>query len=182
MMSRRSRAGRAWLRTWLCGSTSLAWLPHTGLAIAAIGSGILCSEPVQAGQLSVSDFQPYNAANASSIPAGPFSLYTVPVDQLQPTQMNEGFTEVNKKTDRLRSSCSPRTAMRSDQRYRAGRHRPGRRSLSDRRPSHLHRAGRVRLRLERSDRLCQHHRQFFESDTAQFWATDGSRQPAAAVE
>jgi hypothetical protein len=56
-----------------------------------------CLGDVQAGQLTASAFQPYNAANAGSIQPGPFSLFTVPVGPLLPTQINEGFTEVDKK-------------------------------------------------------------------------------------
>jgi autotransporter-associated beta strand protein len=52
----------------------------------------------QAGQLPLSAFQTYNPANAAGIQAGPLSLYSVPVDSIQPTQMNEGLTEVGKKT------------------------------------------------------------------------------------
>src|SRR5450756_2635244 len=61
------------------------------IAIGATGSG-------HAGQLSASAFQTYNAATASSIVPGPFSLFEVPVDSLRPTQLNEGFAEVGKKT------------------------------------------------------------------------------------
>jgi autotransporter-associated beta strand protein len=52
----------------------------------------------QAGQLSASAFQTYNAATASSIVPGPFALFVVPVGGIHPTQLNEGFTEVGKKT------------------------------------------------------------------------------------
>jgi fibronectin-binding autotransporter adhesin len=91
--AREHRAGqsfRAWLRT----STSLASI--AGIAAAA-GIGVFTVDRVEAGQLQASAFQVYNPANASSIVAGPFALYTVPVDSLAPTQMNEGFTEVDKK-------------------------------------------------------------------------------------
>ena len=71
----------------------------TGFKAAAIGFSFVAALPAHAGQLPASAFQVYNPANASSIQAGPFALYTVPVDQLQPTQMNEGFTEVNAKTN-----------------------------------------------------------------------------------
>jgi fibronectin-binding autotransporter adhesin len=64
-------------------------------SVSAVALG--CLGDVQAGQLTTSAFQPYNAANASSIVAGPFSLFTVPVGVLRPTQINEGFTEVDKK-------------------------------------------------------------------------------------
>ena len=92
MLSRRQCARRDWLR----GSTSLRWAGFAGLAAA--GLSVVSPGPAIAGSVSLSEFQPYNAANASSVPVGPFSLYTVPVDQLQPTQMNEGFTEVKNKT------------------------------------------------------------------------------------
>jgi fibronectin-binding autotransporter adhesin len=64
---------------------------------AAVGLSVINAEPARAGQLPASVFQVYNPANASTIQPGPFSLFTVPVDQLLPTQMNEGFTEVDKK-------------------------------------------------------------------------------------
>ena len=56
------------------------------------------SNPAMAGQLPISAFQTYNAANAASIAAGPNALYEVSVDSLRPTQMDEGFAEVNQKT------------------------------------------------------------------------------------
>jgi hypothetical protein len=70
-------------------------LPIAGLAAAGLAFFAL---PAKAGQLPASAFTTYNAANASSIQPGPFALFTVPVDQLLPTQMNEGFTEVGAKT------------------------------------------------------------------------------------
>ena len=51
-----------------------------------------------AGQLSASAFQAYDPATASSIVPGAFALYTVPVGSIRPTQLNEGFSEVGKKT------------------------------------------------------------------------------------
>ena len=51
----------------------------------------------KAGQLPLSAFQTYNGANAAGIVPGPFALYSVSVDSLAPTQMNEGLTEVGKK-------------------------------------------------------------------------------------
>jgi hypothetical protein len=48
-------------------------------------------------QLTAADFQPYSPSNASSVVPGQFALYSVPVDSILPTQMNEGFTEVGKK-------------------------------------------------------------------------------------
>jgi fibronectin-binding autotransporter adhesin len=71
----------------------------TGFKVAAIGLGFVAASPAGADQLPASAFQVYNPANASFIQAGPFALYAVPVDQLQPTQMNEGFSEVNTKTN-----------------------------------------------------------------------------------
>jgi autotransporter-associated beta strand protein len=98
MLSRRAREHRAGysFRAWLFGSTSLGWASVAGVAAAA-GFGVFTGDPANAGQLSASVFQVYNPANASSIVAGPFALYTVPVDSLAPTQMNEGFAEVDKK-------------------------------------------------------------------------------------
>jgi fibronectin-binding autotransporter adhesin len=49
------------------------------------------------GQLPSSAFQAYDPSNASSIEPGPFALYSVSVDQILPTQMNEGFAEVDSK-------------------------------------------------------------------------------------
>ena len=72
--------------------------PVAGLAVLAAGFFLAISGGASAQQLPASAFQAYNAATASSIVAGPFSLYTVPVDSLLPTQMNEGFTEVGAKT------------------------------------------------------------------------------------
>jgi autotransporter-associated beta strand protein len=63
----------------------------SAIAIGAIGGA-------HAGQLTASAFQTYDPATASSIVPGPFSLFQVPVGSLHPTQMNEGFTEVGKKT------------------------------------------------------------------------------------
>ncbi|HEX4198110.1 MAG TPA: ParB-like protein [Caulobacteraceae bacterium] len=57
----------------------------------------VCGEQAVAGPAPLSDFQTYNAANAATITPGPFALYEVPVDSLQPTQLNEGFAEVGKK-------------------------------------------------------------------------------------
>ncbi|MGC1776384.1 MAG: autotransporter domain-containing protein [Xanthobacteraceae bacterium] len=42
-------------------------------------------------------FQPYVAADAASIEAGPFALYSVPVDVIQPGQLNVGFSEIERK-------------------------------------------------------------------------------------
>jgi fibronectin-binding autotransporter adhesin len=77
------------------GSVIVRQLPMAGLAA---GLAIFAVLPAKAQQFTASAFATYNAANASSIVPGPFALYAVPVDQLQPTQMNEGFTEVGAKT------------------------------------------------------------------------------------
>jgi len=98
MMSRFQRDRRFLLRAWLRGSTALAWAPILGLT-AVVGLGVGTAGPAAAGQLQASVFQAYNPATASSIQPGPFSLYTVAVDSLKPTQMNEGFVEVDKKAD-----------------------------------------------------------------------------------
>jgi fibronectin-binding autotransporter adhesin len=94
MLSSGQRARRNRLR----GSTSLRGMGFAGLAAAATGFGVLTTGPANAQSIPVSAFQTYSAATAGSIVASPFALYSVPVDQLQPTQMNEGFTEVNSKT------------------------------------------------------------------------------------
>ena len=95
-----------------------------------------------------SDFniQPYNASTASTISAGPLALFAVPVDEIAPTQMNEGFTEVDAKAagfDLFTTTAA--LESRSDRRYRAGRDRTGRSALSPRRASHLHRLDRLDL-------------------------------------
>jgi fibronectin-binding autotransporter adhesin len=81
------------------GSFFMRRAPIAGFtAAAAAGLGILTVVPAEAQSIPASAFQTYNAANAGSIAAGPFSLYAVPVDELLPTQMNEGLTEVDAKT------------------------------------------------------------------------------------
>ncbi len=49
------------------------------------------------GALTAADFQAYNPDDASTVEAGPLALYSVAVDSILPTQMNEGFTEVDAK-------------------------------------------------------------------------------------
>lgn len=88
-MSQSVRRRRAWLR----GTCSWRWA-----SVAAAALGVIAAVPADAGQLPASLFQVYNPANASTIQPGPFALYTVPVDSIAPTQMNEGFQEVDKKT------------------------------------------------------------------------------------
>jgi fibronectin-binding autotransporter adhesin len=84
MANRRvGRVGTDLLRLALLGSVSLVALNWLGDA--------------QAGQLPTTAFQTYDPATAASIQPGPFALFTVPVNKLRPTQMNEGFTEVDKK-------------------------------------------------------------------------------------
>jgi autotransporter-associated beta strand protein len=65
---------------------------------ALLATAFFMPTAASAGQLPLSAFQTYSAASASSIQAGPFSLYAVPVNSIAPTQLNEGFNEVNKKT------------------------------------------------------------------------------------
>ena len=50
------------------------------------------------GQITAAAFQAYDPSQAGSITPGPFALYTVSVDSLDATQMNEGYSEVNYKT------------------------------------------------------------------------------------
>jgi fibronectin-binding autotransporter adhesin len=64
------------------------------VSVIAIGA----SGGAHAGQLPASAFQTYDPTQASSIVPGPFSLFVVPVDSLHAAQLNEGFTEVGKKT------------------------------------------------------------------------------------
>jgi fibronectin-binding autotransporter adhesin len=80
------------------GLVSLRFTPVAGLAVLIAGFFLAAASRAEAQQLPFGAFQTYNAAAASSIVAGPFALYTVPVDSLLPTQMNEGFTEVGAKT------------------------------------------------------------------------------------
>src|ERR1700742_2821732 len=68
------------------------------LRAALLATAFFMPSAAYAGQLPLSAFQTYSAANASGIQPGPFSLYAVPVDSIAPTQLNEGFNEVNKKT------------------------------------------------------------------------------------
>ena len=82
-----SRKSRASARKALLGSVSAL----------AIGAMVGLSDPASAGQLPLSAFQTYDPSSASSIVAGPFSLYQVPLSNLKPTQMNAGFAEVGKK-------------------------------------------------------------------------------------
>ena len=48
-------------------------------------------------QISAGAFAPYNPAQAANITPGPLALYTVSAGSIDPTQLNEGFTEVGKK-------------------------------------------------------------------------------------
>ena len=77
-------------------SRRLHLLLYTGLVTPAI-LGMIGAGDATAGQLTASAFQPYAATNASAIQPGPFALYTVNVNSIRPTQLNEGFTEVGKK-------------------------------------------------------------------------------------
>ncbi|WP_213738892.1 autotransporter domain-containing protein [Bradyrhizobium sp. dw_411] len=63
----------------------------SAIAISVIGSA-------QAGQASLSSFATYDPAMASTIVPGALALFQVPVDSIHPTQLNEGLTEVGKKT------------------------------------------------------------------------------------
>jgi autotransporter-associated beta strand protein len=65
-------------------------------SVSAIAIG--ASGGAHAGQLQASAFQTYDPTQASSIVPGAFSLFVVPVSSILPTQMNEGFAEVGKKT------------------------------------------------------------------------------------
>ena len=78
------------------GSARLKALLYGAVLAPAILVAV-CGEQAVAGPVVPADFQAYNAANAATIQPGPFALFTVPVDSLAPTQLNEGFTEVNKK-------------------------------------------------------------------------------------
>jgi hypothetical protein len=79
------------------GSARLKTLLYGAVLAPAILVAV-CGEQAIAGPVVPADFQTYNAANAATITPGPFALYTVPVDSLLPTQLNEGPAEVGKKT------------------------------------------------------------------------------------
>ena len=75
----------------------LATIRYTALA----SSGLLLvagGQAAIAGPLPATAFVPYDPTTASTITPGPQALYTVPVNSIAPTQANEGFTEVGKKT------------------------------------------------------------------------------------
>ena len=61
-------------------------------------SALLAPHAALAGQLPLSAFQSYSAGSAGSIQPGPNALYAVPVNSIAPTQLNEGLSEVGKKT------------------------------------------------------------------------------------
>jgi autotransporter-associated beta strand protein len=68
-------------------------------------------------QLTAANFTTYNPANASSIEAGPLALYSVSVDSILPTQLNEGFAEVDAKAaayDRFSSLAQVETDLLGD--------------------------------------------------------------------
>ena len=64
------------------------------LFLATSGSTVDLATPFPASDFNI---QPYSASAASTISAGPLALYAVPVDDIAPTQMNEGFAEVDAK-------------------------------------------------------------------------------------
>jgi autotransporter-associated beta strand protein len=66
--------------------------------VAAVVLALGAASPAGAGQLPASAFQAYNPATAGTITPGPFALFSVPVNQIRPTQLNEGFTEIGRKT------------------------------------------------------------------------------------
>jgi hypothetical protein len=55
-------------------------------------------------QLTAADFQPYNP---STIVAGPLALYSVLVDSIMQTHMNEDFAEVDTKAAGFNPFVSP---------------------------------------------------------------------------
>ena len=75
----------------------LCQAPLAGLAAAGLAIFPVVPADAQSLPLPVSAFQTYSAASASSIVPGPFALYTVPVDEIQPGQLNVGFSEVERK-------------------------------------------------------------------------------------
>ncbi|HEX4408439.1 MAG TPA: autotransporter domain-containing protein [Xanthobacteraceae bacterium] len=110
-MLSRQRARRNRLRA----STSLYRIPVA--SVAAVGLSCLISAAAQAGQLPISAFQTYIPGSASSIVAGPFALYAVPLNLIQPAQINVGLAEVAKKTtgwDILPSNAAVTSALLAD--------------------------------------------------------------------
>src|ERR1700678_2046176 len=98
----RARLGTAIMKTNNTGKAGVSARRRIELLLCAglISPAILLAAGAghaQAGQLTASAFTAYNPANAGSIAPGPFALYTVNVDSLHPTQVNEGLTEVGKK-------------------------------------------------------------------------------------
>jgi autotransporter-associated beta strand protein len=71
--------------------------PVVSLAVLAVGSLFAATGRAQAQQLPLSAFQTYNAADAAAIVPGTFSLFEVPVSQIQPGQLNVGFAEIGNK-------------------------------------------------------------------------------------
>ncbi len=64
-------------------------------ALAAIG--LVSFASAAQAQLPASAFQAYTPADAATVTPGLYSLYSVPLDSLVPTQSNVGFAEVNAK-------------------------------------------------------------------------------------
>jgi autotransporter-associated beta strand protein len=64
-------------------------------------------------QFSTSAFTPYNPADASTIQPGLFSLYSIPVESLIPTQLNVGDAEVDAKAAAFNQITS-QSALTSD--------------------------------------------------------------------
>jgi autotransporter-associated beta strand protein len=89
---------RCWsVRRACSGSTRLSRLARIAGLTAAVGLGLFAAAAEAQQSLPVSAFQTYNPANAATIVPGPFSLFTVPVDEIQPGQLNVGFSEVERK-------------------------------------------------------------------------------------
>ena len=113
------------------------------------------------GQLTASDFQTYptDASQDDTITPGPNALYEVPVDDIAPTQMNEGLTEVGKKSAGfdLETPAELQADLLTDiEPVVIG---PGGRTLSARWPSYLHRFAGLGLRIQQPDGLRRCRRQ-----------------------
>lgn len=83
-------------RTFCVARRSLRELRLAAL-LASAACGLFIASSAQADQLTASAFVSYSTVNPSTIQPGPFALYTVSLDSLLPTQINEGYAEVDKK-------------------------------------------------------------------------------------
>jgi autotransporter-associated beta strand protein len=91
-------------------------MSHRHVMPRAAAMALIAMLPFAGGaraQLTTSAFTAYNPANASSIQPGLFSLYSINLDSLVPTQSNVGFAEVNAKTAAFNLIATP-SALTAD--------------------------------------------------------------------